>query len=416
MKFIFSLAIKNLFRYYKRTIITSLSIALGIGFLIYIDGILKWADEDTVRNLKNYETASLKIANKNFFKDEELVPVAEIIPDKPKIISILKKEKINYTEEIKFIANLITEITGESFTFIGLGIEPAPHKNIYKLNRSIYKGKFLDNKNNSILISKYCAELLNVDIGDYIIVETRTRYNAYNADSFLITGIFDTPNPEINLNYFYIPISAADKLLDMEGNVNLLALKIENNIETVKKRLENQLTEAGINNIEIKSWKDMAKDYITLSKTKRGGSAFMLFLVFIIVAVGIINTMLMAVFERTGEIGMMRAMGATDKEILLCFIFESAGIGFIGGVVGVILGILINWYMIKYGWDFSSAMGDISYGYRVSAIWHTKWNPEMMGFAFIFAILISIIVSMFPARKAIKMNITDALKELRSTG
>ncbi len=416
MKFIFSLAIKNLFRYYKRTIITSLSIALGIGFLIFIDGIFKWADEDTVRNLKNYETASLKIANKNFFKDEELVPVAEIIPDKPKIISILKKEKIKYTEEIKFIANLITEITGESFTFIGLGIEPTTHKNIYKLSRSIYKGKFFDNQNNSILISKYCAELLNVDVGDYIIVETRTRYNAYNADSFLITGIFDTPNPEINLNYFYIPISAADKLLDMEGDVNLLALKIENNIETVKKKLKNQITEAGINNIEIKSWKDMAKDYITLSKTKRGGSAFMLFLVLIIVTVGIINTMLMAVFERTGEIGMMRAMGATDKEIMLCFIFESAGIGFIGGVVGVILGILINWYMIKYGWDFSSAMGDISYGYRVSAIWHTKWNPEMMGFAFIFAILISIIVSMFPARKAIKMNITDALKELRSTG
>ena len=413
MKFIFFLAIKNLFRYYKRTLITAISIALGIGITIWMDGMLKWGNESSQRNLINYETSSIKIGNRKFFEDEEYVPLSETIKEKDKIISLLKQKNIPFTEELKFMAGVINEITGEGYSFIGMGIEPSTHTNVYQIHKSMLKGDFLKRNNiNSVLISKYTADLLEMDIGDYVILKAQTKYGVYNADSFLIEGIFDTPNPEVNRYIIYISRKTANLFLDMEEEINLIGLKISDDIEEMKEELRKEFSRTGIKDIDLKTWKDQAADYLAASQGDKGGTAIMLFLVFVIVAVGIANTMLMAVFERTGEIGMMRAMGSTNKEIMLNFIFEAGGIGFIGGVLGIIIGSITQFFMITYGLDFSNMFGDISYGYRTAAVWYSKWNPDIMIFCLFFSIIMSIIISIFPSRRAIKMNITDTLKNL----
>jgi ABC-type lipoprotein release transport system permease subunit len=142
----------------------------------------------------------------------------------------------------------------------------------------------------------------------------------------------------------------------------------------------------------------------------------MLMMVFIIITVGIVNTMNMAVFERTGEIGMMRAMGMTNREIILNFIFESGAMGFLGGILGLILGAIVTWYLIRYGWDMSNYVGDISYGYRVSAVFRSKWDTGMMINALIFSTISASIISTFPARRALKRSISETLKSAGKFG
>ena len=113
---------------------------------------------------------------------------------------------------------------------------------------------------------------------------------------------------------------------------------------------------------------------------------------------------------------MMRAMGMTDGEIILNFVVESGWLGLLGGILGIILGAIVNWYMIQYGWDFSKFMGEMSYGYRVSAVFRSKWNPDMMITALIFSTLASSIISIFPARRAIKQKIAETLKSAGKFG
>jgi ABC-type lipoprotein release transport system permease subunit len=412
MKFIFKLGMKNLLRYKERTFLTCLSLAVGICVLLFFSGTLEWADEATIRNLKKYETASMKIGNTEFFEEENYIPVDEVIKERGKIEKILEEKGLEYTPEIKFKANLINEITGDSYPFIGMGIEAESNRKVYELEEMVYEGN-LPRSNREILISKNTAELLNVEIGGYLIVEVDTKGGTPNADAFKVTALFETPNPELNKKFFFISLDGANHLLAMNGDINLISIKAEQNEESLARELKKEIK---IEGMTVRTWQEQAQDYIDLSQGKKGGSSMMLMMVFIIITVGIVNTMNMAVFERTGEIGMMRAMGMTNREIILNFIFESGAMGFLGGILGLILGAIVTWYLIRFGWDMSNYVGDISYGYRVSAVFRSKWDPGMMITALIFSTVSASIISTFPARRALKRSISETLKSAGKFG
>lgn len=412
MRFIFKLGMKNLLRYKERTFLTCLSLAVGICVLIFFSGMLEWADEATIRNLKKYETASMKIGSTEFFEEDNYIPVDEVIKGRDKIEKILNEKDLEYTPEVKFKANLINEITGDSYPFIGMGIDAESHEKVYDLREMIYEGN-LPRSNREILISKNTAELLNVGIGGYLIVEADTKGGTPNADAFKITALFETPNPELNKKFFFISLDGANHLLAMNGDINLIAVKAGQNEESLARGLKKEIN---IEGMTVRTWQEQAQDYIDLSQGKKGGSSMMLMMVFIIITVGIVNTMNMAVFERTGEIGMMRAMGMTNREIILNFIFESGAMGFLGGILGLILGAFVTWYLISYGWDMSNYVGDISYGYRVSAVFRSKWDPGMMITALIFSTISASIISTFPARRALKRSISETLKSAGKFG
>ncbi|MBN2541484.1 ABC transporter permease [bacterium] len=418
MKFILRLSIKNLFRYYKRTLITSFSIALGIAIFIWADGMLSWAEDMSERNLKNYETSYLKIGDESFFEEEEYLPLDKTINEREEVENFLKTQNMDYTPEVKFAANLINDFSGESYPFVGYGIDPASHPNIYKTREAVYQGGFIT-EGNQILISKYTSELLTAEIDDYLIIEADTKYDLHNADAFKVIGIYETPNPEVNMNIFYIPIETTNDFLEMENEINLIAIKVDVTDEKLSPyadSLERELRAAGFSHLVVQTWEDMAQTFIAIKEGKRGGNGVMLFLIFIIVTIGVANTMMMAVFERTGEIGMMRAMGMTKREIMYCFMFESAGVGFIGGLLGIAIGSAFLWYLVVHGLDYTSMIGGMSYGYRTSAIIHAQWNPGMMIIGWIFAIVSSIIVSIIPARKALKMGIAEILSKIGKFG
>ena len=147
-----------------------------------------------------------------------------------------------------------------------------------------------------------------------------------------------------------------------------------------------------------------------LAQAKSAGSSILLILVFIIAAVGISNTMLMAVYERVREIGMMRAMGMKDGAIRTTFLFEAGGIGLIGAVIGVGLGVLVNWLMVTRGIDMSALMGQMDIGYRVTGVFRSAWHPQAIVGRFVFGVIAAMLFSIIPSSRALKMEITDCLR------
>ena len=110
----------------------------------------------------------------------------------------------------------------------------------------------------------------------------------------------------------------------------------------------------------------------------------------------------------------MRALGMSDREVLWSFVFEGGAIGFLGACIGVLLGLALNSYVVYHGLDWSvlGNLGDIDLGYRV--LWGLikgVWNPKEFVFAFVFSTIAPALVSIFPSRKAIKMEITQALRD-----
>ncbi|MCP5048379.1 MAG: ABC transporter permease, partial [bacterium] len=168
--------------------------------------------------------------------------------------------------------------------------------------------------------------------------------------------------------------------------------------------------------LEVVTWKDLAGTFLAISemKTQRSGAIIMIML--LIASLGIINTMLMAVMERTREIGMMTAMGMKKSEIMGLFIFEGGFIGIIGALLGCILGGLGAWYLEVYGWSlaaFGKSMQKMSSSmYPVKDVFYADLTIDVLLMTFGFGIMISVLASFYPARKAAKMDPVDALRHI----
>lgn len=244
----------------------------------------------------------------------------------------------------------------------------------------------------------------------------------------VVVGVVNSPNPVTNGNVAYIPL---DSLQDESGLMlggkvtevlvraadysrSALPGKTESAL-AIAAALDRALAKEGLarqSGLSVREWKEYVPDYFAASAQDNVSSRLMIFFLFVLSFIGIANTMLMAILERTKEIGMMRALGMTDRQLVLAYAIEASLIGFIGSSVGLALGALINIPMIQIGIDYSSmteAMnGDI--GYRVASYFRSAWNvPAMIG-TFVAATVLSGLMAIAPTVHALKMSVTDSLR------
>ncbi len=164
--------------------------------------------------------------------------------------------------------------------------------------------------------------------------------------------------------------------------------------------------------VGVRGWQSYSEDYFAASAGDQVSSRVMIVFLFVLSFLGIANTMLMAILERTREIGMLRALGMDDSRILFAYVVEAAFVGCIGSLAGVAVGCAVNVPMVRYGIDYSAmtnAMGgDI--GYRIAASFKSAWNvPAIVG-TFFAATILSGAVAVPPARRALRMPVTDSLR------
>ncbi|MFA7018036.1 MAG: FtsX-like permease family protein [Sphaerochaetaceae bacterium] len=408
---------KNLNRYKRRTAITAIAIALGLMMFIIVDSLLLGIELESERNLIWYETSSVRIHQKEYWPDRLLFPLEEGIENPQQVINLLTENGYTATKRTMFKADMIlySDDFGEdgNLSVMVTGIDPEQDNRVFHFEDTLVEGRFLNKgEQNGILLGSWLAEDIKAKIGYWVTLLTRGNGGFFEAIDVQVVGIVNCPNPNVNRTLIMMDENTAGAVLGMDGAVTeldiLLPRGADVDIEVTK--IQAALDAAGLSELEARSWREMAKDYVAIAETKRGGTAIILFLVFIIAAVGISNTMLMAMYERTRELGMMRALGMKDNHIRLAFMFEAGGIGLLGALAGIVLGALGNIYLVNQGIDVGFLLRDMDIGYRVQSIMRGTWSSKSFIITFVSGIALSMIVSLLPIRRALKMDIPACLR------
>ncbi|MEO0092899.1 MAG: FtsX-like permease family protein, partial [candidate division WOR-3 bacterium] len=240
-------------------------------------------------------------------------------------------------------------------------------------------------------------------------VIARNRYGTYDAQDFILTGIINTGHPLLDRNAVLIPIEAAQNLLAIENGVTELAIKSQsNNLTELKAAISQKLGEE----YEVYTWRELNASIFEISGMKRAFQFLLALVVVIIAAVGIVNTMLMAVMERVTEIGTLKALGFSNNKILKMFLWEGTIIGGFGSLVGCLLGWLGSLYLVIYGIDLSGRFKDINIVYPIKFIIKGEINYPMMLFIFVFGFCISILVTLLTVRRVTRLEPISALRHL----
>ncbi len=404
------MAFRNIFRYKKRSLITAFAIAVGVMFTIAIDGLLAGSEQESSRNIRDFETGEAKIYPEGYFTDRLFLPFSFFLEkeDRAKIEQSLAGYKaaprVELSAELYFNEDYFA-VPGSTSAKISC-VDPVRDGTVFKTAYKIDEGRWLKSGDEGIVIGSWLAADIGAKTGYVLSVECKGRGGFYQTFDAEIIGIVTTEDPYVNRASVFMDLSRADDLLQLGGAVTEYTVRLDKT--PALKELKAAMPSYAKN---IYSWEQVAADLIKLTKTKSGMSKLYLMFMFIIAAVGISNTMLMAVMERKNEIGMMRALGYSSFRIRLLFLIEGFGIGLLGASAGLAAGCVINFFMSVYGIDFSSLLRNMDAGYRITGIMRSSWNWEGIGATVIGSLAISTFVAWFPSGKILKSEVAEILRK-----
>lgn len=401
---------RNIFRYRRRSLITAAAIAVGVMSAIVIDGILIGSETESSRNIRDYETGEGKIYPDGYFAEREFLPFDYFIEacSRPAVEAAL--EPLAWAPRAEFAAELL--FREDFFPASGSvpvrvsAVDPERDIDVFRSGLMIDEGRWLRRGDEGLVLGSWLAEDIGARPGSVIGVQCRGRGGFYQTFDAPIIGIVTTDDPFVNRNAAFMDLQTADTLLALDGAVTEYTFRIPYPADTAKtvQRVRTALP----SDVTVHDWESLASVMLALTKVKSGGSKTILLFMCILAAVGITNTMLMAVMERVREIGMLRALGYTGFRIRFVFLVEGFGIGLIGATAGLIAGCAVNAYFAARGLDFSFMLRDMDAGYRITGILRSAWHLPGIFAAFFGAIGISTLMAWFPSGPILK-NETAAL-------
>jgi putative ABC transport system permease protein len=360
-------------------------------------------------NIINLESGHLQVADQNYWDDRKELPLKNLITPSAELEDKIEETEgfTAMTERLNFAVNLNNGI--DELPVTGVGIDIAKDSEVFELNQYLVEGRMPEQGSSEIIMGAKLAELMDFKTGDYAVMLIRTEEKTFNTIDGEIVGLFNTPHPSLNENNVFLPLSTAQDRLNVENKISYYVVRLEDQDQAVI-AAEN-LSEKLERPFKAYSWKDAAKSLVTMIEMQDIETQVVLAVILTLAAVGIINTVILSALERMEELGMMKALGMHEREIVYTFMGEAAGIGIIGGVMGIILGIIGLAIFNINGVDMAAMTGggDFDYGFPLSGTIYAGWEINSFIFVFVYGIFISVLSSIFPALWAARKDPVKAI-------
>jgi putative ABC transport system permease protein len=401
-----SIAWKNIWRNKTRSLVVIIATILGLFGGIFSVAFMVGMVEQRFEAAINKEISHIQIHHPKFLENSE---IQYTIPD-PKIIS----EEIKRISGIKDIAirSKIPGMISSATTSAGIqifGIDPQSEKKITSIYKTIADScgnYFEEERKNQVVISKKLAEKLKVRFHSKIVLRFQDSTGNIIESAFKIVGLFNTYNSMFDEQVVFIKNSDLSNILGMPPPYHEIALILYNGeeVEKIKSELQNRFKY-----LKVQSWKEIQPELGLMIDIMDKMMLIFLGIILLALAFGIINTMLMAVLERTKELGMLMSIGMNRIKVFRMIMIETVLLTLTGGVIGMIIsGIFIK---ISYsrGIDLSIvAKGMESLGYE--SIVYPTITADYFIILTLMILITGVLSAIYPARKALKINPAEAIK------
>lgn len=396
------LAAHNLLRHRRRSLVAISSVAFGIAALVVATGFMEWMFVDFREATIESQYAHLQITRPGFHEDGTSDPFRYVLPRETggKIA-----EGVLHLRSLAprlMLAGLVSR-GDATVSFTGEGIDPAIDLTDDRSLRILHGGKLVPSNRNSVLLGRGLGQVLGAGVGDNVVLLVNTPRGGVNALDAQVVGIFASVSKAYDDSALLVSIETASRLLKVEGaHAWLMYLQDTRYTAEVAAGVRQRLDPK---EFEVRTWDQLAEFYTRAVDLLREQLGVVRIVVVAIILLSIANTMMMAVVERTGEIGTAMALGVKRREILGQFLLEGSFIGAIGGLAGLVLAGVLAAVIAALGIEMPPPPG-LTRGYVARVL----FTPSIVVEALVLAVATTVLASLFPAWKASRMAIVDALR------
>jgi len=410
------IAWRNVMRHRRRTIITALVMSAGIGIFIFFNSVLAGMDSLTIYNMIDLNESSVKIKARGYADNPSASPFDYLIEDSTGLgMAIRKADARILATAPRFKTYATLSNYQDSRPVLLTVIDPATDGTVFTTREFIEQGAWFDGRENQVIMGAALASDMGLKIGDPVLISAETVNENINADEYFIIALLNTADPTLNEGGVFMAFADAEKLLGREN----LATELNCSLATgssVDKTMSASLEAAkkiqsehpGMEAADIAT---MAQGYLAMRNMKAKYSSVIILIVLAISGVGIVNTILMSVYSRVKEIGILSAYGMKAKEIRNLFITEGAIIGVIGSLGGALFGIAATAYMVYVGIPMQALIGKVDMGgLPIAGTLNGEWSASSIASGIVYGIVVAVLSAWIPARMASKMKPSAALK------
>ena len=400
------IAIRDLGRNRRRSFLTLSAVALGLALLVLISGLMAGSVDGALQNSIRLQTGHLQVRDESYDEEKVSLEWEDLLDAPQELVTQIEAIPGVQTAAPLLWANGIVTLRDESVGVRVFGIDPlsdasAPFK------EGIIAGEFLGADDRSgILIGHRLAKSMGLEVGDQVNLLVTTADEQPDEAFFTIRGLYNTNVPAYDETTVFLPISKAQAFTGAGERASAIFILLVNREYTgsVAAGLQNPL-------YEVLTWQELNQVLFGALETSAGMMSLMYMIVLAVVAVVVANTLLMAVFERTREMGILASLGMKARQILIMFLLEAGTLGIMGIALGVMLGSLGVAYLANVGWNLgelaaTAASAEIAYGSTVYA----KFAPTDTIILSAASLVITLLASLYPAWIAARMEPVDALR------
>ena len=394
---------RNLWRNTRRTCITLAAVCLSTAILMASYGLMDGLMQHAVSNATNLVVGEVQVHAQGYRADHSIYKAL----NEPDLILQAAKQKNVAAAPRRYGYGLVavgTKSAGARFW----GVEPASERTTFDLAQHLQEGRFLsETTQRGVVLGQKLARSLQAQIGSEIVVVVQAADGSLGNDLYTVTGILKAAGDSIDRNAALIHAADFVELFVSGERIHEVAL---NSRGMVSPEGLTALLSIAAPEEEIKSWRHLMPE---VSDMVNLFDAFIWIfgLIFLLAAgMGVMNTMLMATYERIREFGILKALGATPWGIIRDVAAEALMLAALGTVLGTILGLAGSYYLQEVGLDLSIFAGTYSVGgVAFDPIWRATISPKMVFIPVVLMLIIGLLASLYPAALAARLDPVKAI-------
>ncbi len=405
MKTIITISWRNVWRNKSRSITILLAIAFGLWGGIFATSISAGMMNQRFRTSIEMQVSHLQIHNPQFLKDDN---VKFSIPRAEAIIAHLNADTTVKAFSARTISNGMLSTATLTKGIKILGVDAIHEAVTTQLSTCVIEGNYLSDKGrNPVLIGQKLADKLKLEIGSRVVMTFTDLEGEIVSASFRVEAIYRTSNTMLDETRAYVRQQDLQNLIGAEI-VNEIAVLLKD-IDGVNPYISHLKAEFPEN--EIRSWGQISPDLLYMNEMAGETLLVLLVIIMLALAFGLLNTMLMTVFERTRELGMLMAVGMNKTKVFIMILLETAFLTITGAIAGGILSAVTIYLTGRTGIDLSSVGGDSLNDYGIDSMVYPALFPGFFTDILVLVLLTSILSAVYPAYKALKLKPSEAIRK-----
>ncbi|MBT3802479.1 MAG: ABC transporter permease [Bacteroidetes bacterium] len=406
MKTYLKLAWRNLWRNKRRTLITVSSIFIAVLLSALMKSMQEGSYESMVDMAVKFYSGAIQVHKDGYWENQTLNNSLEV--DDSLIKALDNVEHINfYTPRIESFSLASSENLTKGVMV--LGIDPEREDQVTKVKSKLVEGNYLNQNDDGVLLSAGLAKFLKLNLNDTLVLLGQGYHGVSAAGKFPIRGIIKHPNPEFNKMLVYMSIKQCQTFYSAEGLLTSFVIMVDDydKIPKIQHGLKNQIN---LSKFEVMNWKEMQPVLVQQIESDKQTAVIFKGILYLVIAFGILGTIMMMMSERKREFGVVIAVGMQKYKLKTVVFIETILIGIVGIITGVVGSFPLTWFFYKNPIPLSGKSADAIIEYGFEPVMYFSIAPSVYLNQAITIFAFTLVIAIYPLYFLGKLKVMDALR------